>query len=183
MASRGLKLLLLIAVLLACASPLAAQNEPAQPAATPTPTPAPATAGEAQPGEPTGETITVVGYSEALQAGVEVKRAAPAIVDAIVADDVGKLPDKNLAEAVQRVPGVVVNREFGEGERVSLRGVGPNLTRTSVNGHNVAVADWAHPVREHCRAMTRHARKTSRRRGGSPLLTDPIRRIHRRIGT
>jgi len=142
MASRGLKLLLLIAVLLACASPLAAQNEPAQPAATPTPTPAPATAGEAQPGEAPGETITVVGYSEALQAGVEVKRAAPAIVDAIVADDVGKLPDKNLAEAVQRVPGVVVNREFGEGERVSLRGVGPNLTRTSVNGHNVAVADW-----------------------------------------
>jgi iron complex outermembrane receptor protein len=43
---------------------------------------------------------------------------------------------------VQRVPGVVINREFGEGERVSLRGVAPNLVHTTVNGHNVAVADW-----------------------------------------
>src|SRR6185295_14897538 len=60
----------------------------------------------------------------------------------IAAKDVGKMPDKNLAEAVQRVPGVVINREFGEGERVSMRGVSPNLVHTTVNGHNVAVADW-----------------------------------------
>src|SRR4030095_14076719 len=78
----------------------------------------------------------------ALQEAVSIKREAPAIVDAIVAEDVGKLPDKNLAEAVQRVPGVVINREFGEGERVSMRGVSPNLVHTTVNGHNVAVADW-----------------------------------------
>ncbi|HWW62938.1 MAG TPA: TonB-dependent receptor, partial [Thermoanaerobaculia bacterium] len=64
------------------------------------------------------------------------------IIDAIAAKDVNKLPDRNLAEAVQRVPGVVINREFGEGERVSLRGVAPNLVHTTVNGHNVAVADW-----------------------------------------
>lgn len=121
-------------ILLCCALPLAAQ--------------APGTPQEETkpPEEPEGgtvsEEITVVGIAEALNAAVEVKREADAIVDAVVAEDVGKLPDKNLAEAVQRVPGVVINREFGEGERVSMRGVAPNLVRTTVNGHGVAVADW-----------------------------------------
>jgi iron complex outermembrane receptor protein len=91
---------------------------------------------------PVTEEITVVGLGESLREAVKVKREDPAIVDAIVAKDVNKLPDKNLAEAASRVPGVVINREFGEGERVSLRGLGPNLVHTTVNGHNVAVADW-----------------------------------------
>ena len=47
-----------------------------------------------------------------------------------------------MAEALQRVPGIVINREFGEGERVSLRGTAPNLTKTLVNGHAIATADW-----------------------------------------
>src|SRR5688500_12728357 len=92
--------------------------------------------------QPVTEEITVVGIAESLREAVKVKHEATAIVDAIVAKDVNKLPDRNLAEAVQRVPGVVINREFGEGERVSLRGVSPNLVNTTVNGHNVAVADW-----------------------------------------
>jgi iron complex outermembrane receptor protein len=92
--------------------------------------------------EPVSEEITVVGMAESLREAVKVKRESAAIVDAVAAKDVSKLPDKNLAEAVQRVPGVVINREFGEGERVSMRGVAPNLVHTTVNGHNVAVADW-----------------------------------------
>ena len=92
--------------------------------------------------QPVTEEITVVGITESLQEAVKVKRESSGIVDAIAAKDVHKLPDKNLAEAVQRVPGVVINREFGEGERVSLRGVSHNLVHTTVNGHNVAVADW-----------------------------------------
>jgi len=92
--------------------------------------------------QPVAEEITVVGIADSLREAVKVKREATAIVDAVAAKDVNKLPDKNLAEAVQRVPGVVINREFGEGERVSLRGVAPNLVHTTVNGHNVAVADW-----------------------------------------
>ncbi len=95
----------------------------------------------AQP-QPVTEEITVLGTAESLREAVKVKRESDAIVDAIAAKDVNKLPDKNLAEAVSRVPGVVINREFGEGERVSLRGVSPNLVHTTVNGHNVAVADW-----------------------------------------
>src|SRR6185436_7402231 len=133
----------LVPILLCCAAPMAAQ-QPAVPAQQ-EPTDKPPDEGTEQPPPDATrqeETITVVGIADALQAAVEVKRESPAIVDAIVAEDVGKLPDKNLAEAVQRVPGVVINREFGEGERVSLRGLSPNLVRTSVNGHNVAVADW-----------------------------------------
>jgi iron complex outermembrane receptor protein len=134
----------LIPTLLCCAALLAAQPAAAAPQ-EPTDRP-PGEGAEPPPpdeaAETMQETITVVGIAEALRAAVEVKRESDAIVDAIVAEDVGKLPDKNLAEAVQRVPGVVINREFGEGERVSLRGVAPTLVRTTVNGHNVAVADW-----------------------------------------
>src|SRR5262245_40659137 len=126
----------LVPILLCCAAPLAAQ-QPAVPAQE-----EPAQKPPDEATEKIEETITVVGIAEALTEAVEVKRESDAIVDAIVAEDVGKLPDKNLAEAVQRVPGVVINREFGEGERVSLRGVAPNLVHTTVNGHNVAVADW-----------------------------------------
>jgi iron complex outermembrane receptor protein len=134
----------LVPILLCCASPLAAQ--PVVPAQQEPPQKPPEQGTEQPPPDEAAETvresITVTGIAEALQAAAEVKRESDAIVDAIVAEDVGKLPDKNLAEAVQRVPGVVINREFGEGERVSLRGVSPNLVRTTVNGHNVAVADW-----------------------------------------
>lgn len=86
--------------------------------------------------------VVVTGIRASLRESLETKRNATAIVDAITAEDVGKFPDKNLAEALQRVPGIVINREFGEGERVSLRGTGPNLTRTLLNGHALATADW-----------------------------------------
>ena len=88
------------------------------------------------------ETIVVTGIRASLADAVATKRAADAIVDAIAAEDIGKFPDRNVAESLQRVPGVVTNREFGEGERVSMRGLAPNQTRTLVNGHAVATADW-----------------------------------------
>jgi iron complex outermembrane recepter protein len=75
------------------------------------------------------EELVVTGIRASQAASIDTKRNADAVVDAITAEDVGKFPDKNLAEALQRVPGIVVNREFGEGERVSLRGTAPNLTR------------------------------------------------------
>jgi len=88
------------------------------------------------------EEVVVTGIRASLRSSIDTKRSATTIVDAITAEDVGKFPDKNLAEALQRVPGIVVNREFGEGERVSLRGTAPNLTRTLLNGHSLATADW-----------------------------------------
>lgn len=88
------------------------------------------------------DVIVVTGIRGSLRESIDTKRDADAIVDAITAEDIGKFPDKNIAESLQRVPGVVTNREFGEGERVSLRGLAPNQTRTLVNGHAVATADW-----------------------------------------
>jgi iron complex outermembrane receptor protein len=137
MRMRSATLLRVILVLLCWASILSAQSSPPPPAPDPQD---PKT--QQDQVQPVAEEITVVGIAESLQEAVKVKHESSAIVDAIAAKDVNKLPDKNLAEAVQRVPGVVINREFGEGERVSLRGLAPNLVHTTVNGHNVAVADW-----------------------------------------
>ena len=88
------------------------------------------------------EEIVVVGIRRSIADSITAKRLSDSVVDVVSAEDVGKFPDKNLAEAVQRVPGVVINREFGEGERVSIRGTAPNLTRTLFNGHALATADW-----------------------------------------
>ena len=88
------------------------------------------------------EEVIVTGIRGSLRESIDVKREATGVVDALTAEDVGKFPDKNVAEALQRVPGIVVNREFGEGERVSVRGTSPNLTKTTLNGHSVATADW-----------------------------------------
>ena len=88
------------------------------------------------------EEVVVTGIRASIRESLETKRESVGVVDAISAEDVGKFPDKNLAEALQRVPGVVINREFGEGERVNLRGLGANLTRTLLNGHALATADW-----------------------------------------
>ncbi|HEX9853407.1 MAG TPA: TonB-dependent receptor plug domain-containing protein, partial [Woeseiaceae bacterium] len=107
----------------------------------------PVQAQEVQPqvggaGDAPMEEIVVTGIRRSIEDSLAAKRAAAAAIDVISAEDVGKFPDKNLAEAVQRVPGVVINREYGEGERVSIRGTAPNLTRTLYNGHALATADW-----------------------------------------
>jgi iron complex outermembrane receptor protein len=88
------------------------------------------------------ETVLVTGIRASLQESLEVKRDSQTVVDVITSEDVGKFPDKNVAEALQRVSGVSISREFGEGERVSIRGTAPNLNRTQLNGHSMATADW-----------------------------------------
>ena len=86
---------------------------------------------------PVVEEVVVTGIRYSLQQSIETKRNAVGVVDVITAEDVGKFPDKNLAEALQRVPGVTVNREFGEGERVNIRGTDSSLTKTLLNGHSL----------------------------------------------
>src|SRR5512134_2783961 len=88
------------------------------------------------------ETLLVTGIRASLGKSLEVKRESAAVVDVLTSEDVGKFPDKNVAEALQRVSGVSISREFGEGERVSIRGTAPNLNRTLLNGHAIATADW-----------------------------------------
>jgi iron complex outermembrane recepter protein len=89
-----------------------------------------------------GDQIVITGFRRSIQASIRAKRDSSVIADVLTAEDIGKFPDKNVAEALQRIPGVVINREFGEGERVSVRGTAANLTKTLLNGHNVATADW-----------------------------------------
>ena len=99
-------------------------------------------AGVASAQQATLDEVVVTGIRASLSQSIERKRESATVVEVITAEDVGKFPDKNLAESLQRVPGVVINKEFGEGERVSLRGTAPNLTRTLLNGHGLATADW-----------------------------------------
>ncbi len=65
--------------------------------------------------------IVVTGIRRSLEQAAEIKRQSPQIIDVITAEDVGKLPDANVAEALQRVTGVQITRVFGEGQAVSVR--------------------------------------------------------------
>ncbi|WP_018693072.1 TonB-dependent receptor [Algicola sagamiensis] len=88
------------------------------------------------------EVIEVRGIRASLNESVNTKRMSNAVVDAITAEDIGKFPDKNVADSLQRITGVSISRDFGEGEKVSIRGTAPGLNRTLLNGQNVATADW-----------------------------------------
>jgi iron complex outermembrane receptor protein len=88
------------------------------------------------------EEVVVHGYRESVRDSLQTKRDATGVEEVLTAEDVGKFPDKNLAEALQRVPGVVTQRDFGEGERINLRGTLTTLTNTTYNGHSLSTADW-----------------------------------------
>jgi iron complex outermembrane recepter protein len=88
------------------------------------------------------DTITVTGYRASLEKSQAVKRAANAIVDAISAEDIGKFPDTNAAESLAHLPGISVDRQFGEGEKVSINGTDPALNRVLLNGQTIASGDW-----------------------------------------
>lgn len=109
-----------------------------------------------EPGESTEESATeldrvvVTGIRASLQQALDSKRNSDAIVDVITAEDVGKFPATNVAEAMTMIPGVTIDRLFGQGERVSILGTDPALNRTLLNGQSVASADWFildHPSR------------------------------------
>ena len=83
------------------------------------------------------EEVVVSGYVESLQQSHALKRDAVGAEDVIVAEDIAAFPDLNLAESLQRVPGVTINRDSGEGRQITLRGLGPDFTRTQLNGMEV----------------------------------------------
>lgn len=83
------------------------------------------------------EEVMVTGFRESLEAALNNKRNAANNMDSIVAEDIGKMPDLNLAESLQRVPGVAINREGGEGRNITVRGLRPDFTRTTLNGMEV----------------------------------------------
>ena len=80
------------------------------------------------------EEVVVTGFRQSLSAALDEKRDAVGAVDAIVAEDIADFPDLNLAESIQRVPGVSIARDAGEGRQISVRGLGPQFTRVRING-------------------------------------------------
>lgn len=82
--------------------------------------------------------IVVTGIRAAERAAIDIKRNSVAVVDSIVAEDLGKLPDGNVAESLQRVTGVTIERNRGEGRFVTVRGFGPKFNAVTVNGRTLA---------------------------------------------
>ena len=80
------------------------------------------------------EEVVVTGFRASLNAALADKRASAAAIDSIHAEDIAKFPDSNLAESVQRIPGVSIARDAGEGRNISVRGLGPQFTRVRING-------------------------------------------------
>ena len=110
---------------------------------------APASAASAPAATPEdAQRVEVTGLRASLEASLAKKRNADSVVEVVTADDIGKLPDKNVADAIQRVPGVNIASSaggeggFSENDRVSIRGTSPSLTQTLINGHAVASGDW-----------------------------------------
>jgi iron complex outermembrane receptor protein len=94
------------------------------------------------------DTITVTGIRGSIEKSIDTKKNADSVVEVITSEDIGKMPDRNVADAVARVPGVTISSQsggsggFDENDRVSMRGTNPSLTQTLINGHAVASGDW-----------------------------------------
>jgi TonB-dependent receptor len=121
------------------------QPAPADQAATPSPAVGEATqtvgaegaggdAAATQAAEAPADEIVVTGFRRSLEAALDIKRDTVSSVDAIVAEDIAKFPDQNLAESLQRIPGISIQREGGEGRSITVRGLGAQFTRVRVNG-------------------------------------------------
>lgn len=94
------------------------------------------------------EPIIVTGIRESLKKSIDTKRIADTHVEVVTAEDIGKMPDKNVADSLGRVPGITLSTAsgneggFDENDRVSMRGTNPSLTQTLINGHTVSSGDW-----------------------------------------
>ncbi len=103
---------------------------------------------QTKPDAAADEQVVVTGIRASLQQSISQKRNAESRVEVITAEDIGKMPDKNVADSLQRVPGVTISSAsaneggFDENDRISMRGTNPSLTQTMINGHPVASGDW-----------------------------------------
>jgi iron complex outermembrane receptor protein len=100
------------------------------------------------PGQTEVQAVEIKGIRASYASSLGSKKSADAIVEVVTAEDIGKLPAKNVADTVQRLPGVNISSNsggdgaFADANRVSIRGTAPSLTQTLINGHSVGSADW-----------------------------------------
>jgi len=92
--------------------------------------------------------IVVVGIRKSVEQSLEAKRDSTELTEVVTSEDIGKMPDKNVADSLARLPGITTSAAganeggFDENDRVSMRGTNPSLTQTLINGHGVASGDW-----------------------------------------
>lgn len=86
-----------------------------------------------------GDEIIVTGIRQSLQSAIVKKRDADVVIDAIIAEDIGQFTDENITDSIQRIPGVQVERDEAgtDGDRISIRGLGPQFVNTTVNGRSL----------------------------------------------
>ncbi|MER2490784.1 TonB-dependent receptor [Catenovulum sediminis] len=87
------------------------------------------------------EVIQVTGIKSSLIESMDIKKNAPSIQDSIVAEDMGKFPDQNVAESLQRITGVMISRTNGEGAQISVRGMGPKFNAVKINNRTIATTE------------------------------------------
>ena len=92
--------------------------------------------------------VVVVGIRGSIEKSLDTKRDAKNRVEVVSAEDIGKMPDHNVADSLQRVAGVNISAAsanegaFDENDRVSMRGTSPSFTQTLIDGHNIGTGDW-----------------------------------------
>ena len=96
--------------------------------------PAPADTTVQEQDQATEGAIVVTGFRQSLQKALNLKKDSVSSVDAIVAEDIAKFPDQNLAESLQRIPGISIQRDAGEGRAITVRGLSAQFTRVRLNG-------------------------------------------------
>ncbi len=129
-------------IAIALAMPASAQTAPAGPPDPPITAPAaqPEPAGQEAPATAAvspseqGEDIVVTGFRQSLASAIQIKKQSTGVVDAINASDIADFPDANLADSLQRIPGISIERDGGEGRTVTVRGLGGDFSRTRFNG-------------------------------------------------
>ncbi len=133
------------------ATAFAQDSTPTQDGQATTPTDTPTTAQQRQAERKRATelgTVMVTGIRGSEAEALSLKRADPSHVEVVTSEDIGKLPAKNVADTLQRLPGVNISSAtaaeggFDESDRVSLRGTTPSLTQTLINGHTVGTGDW-----------------------------------------
>jgi TonB-dependent receptor len=87
------------------------------------------------------QTVVVSGIRQSMASSLNLKRNSDGIVDGIVAEDIGKFPDTNLAESLQRISGVSIDRTNGEGQKVTVRGIGPDFNMVLLNGRQMPTSN------------------------------------------
>ena len=100
------------------------------------------------PAAPAGATqeVEITGIRASLQRSIATKREADTNIEVVSAEDVGKLPDRNIADALSRLSGVNITHgsalAFDEAERIQIRGTPPGLNMFTINGHSLSSGDW-----------------------------------------